>query len=38
MMNDFLLNFYLVAVQTNRIPVDYIPNPYRDEIKRQLGL
>lgn len=38
MMNEFLLNFYLVGVTSGRINVEFIPNPYRDEIKRQLGL
>lgn len=38
MINPFLLNFYLVGVTSDRINVEFIPNPYRDEIKRQLGM
>ena len=34
-MNQFLLNFYIVAVTSGRINVELIPNPYRDEVKRQ---
>lgn len=38
MINPFIFNFYLVGVTSGRILVDLIPNPYRDEIKRQLEL
>lgn len=38
MINEFILNFYLVGVQSGRLNIELIPNPYRDEIKRILDI
>lgn len=38
MINQFVLGYYMMGVTSGRMDVNMIPNPYRDEIKRQLGI
>ncbi len=37
-MNEIFLNMYIVAVETGRLTVDFVPSLYRDEVKRVLDI
>jgi hypothetical protein len=37
-MNEILLNMYVVAVETGRIDIDFVPLLYRDKVKEVLKL
>ncbi|KKB34652.1 hypothetical protein [Bacillus thermotolerans] len=36
MLNEIYLNMYRVAVTSNRLPIEFIPKPYREVLKREL--
>ena len=33
-MNEMFLNMYVLAVETGRLTIDFIPMMYRDEVRR----
>ena len=37
-MNEMFLNMYVIAVETGRLTLDFVPVMYRSEVKRILGL
>lgn len=37
-MNEIFLNMYVIAVETGRLTVEFVPSLYRDEVKRILGI
>ena len=37
-MNDMFLNMYVIAVETGRLTIDFVPAMYRDKVKEILGL
>lgn len=32
--NEILLHFWIQAVQTGRVMLDFVPHPYREEIRK----
>lgn len=37
-MNEFILNMYVLAVQSGRFTIDFVPSLYREEVREILGL
>ena len=37
-MNDFILNMYVVAVQTGRFPIDFVSFMYKKKVAEILGI
>lgn len=37
-MNEMLLNLYVQAVETKRLPIQVIPYMYRSEVAKILGI
>lgn len=37
-MNDFILNMYVVAVQTGRFPIEFVSFMYKKKVAEILGL
>ena len=37
-MNDFILNMYVVAVQTGRFPIDFVSFMYKNKVAEILGI
>jgi hypothetical protein len=37
-MNDFLLNMYVVAVQTKRIDIEFVSFMYKEKVAEILGI
>lgn len=37
-MNDFILNMYVVAVQTGRFTIDFVPFLYKNKVAEILGI
>lgn len=37
-MNDFLLNMYVVAVETGRFTIDFVPFMYKKKVAEILGI
>lgn len=37
-MNDFILNMYVVAVQTGRFTIDFVPFLYQSKVAGMLGI
>ena len=37
-MNEILLNMYVVAVETKRIDINFVPMLYRGKVKEVLGI
>jgi hypothetical protein len=35
MLNEIYLNMYRVAVSSGRLPIEFIPEPYRTAIKEE---
>ena len=37
-MNEMFLNMYIIAVETGRLTIDFIPSLYKMEVARILGI
>lgn len=37
-MNDFILNMYVVAVQTGRFPIEFVSFMYKKKVAEILGI
>ena len=37
-MNEMFLNMYVIAVETGRITIDFVPTLYRKEVAKILGI
>lgn len=37
-MNEIFLNMYIIAVETGRLTIEFVPTLYRDEVKKVLSL
>ena len=37
-MNEMFLNMYVIAVETGRLTIDFIPMMYKREVARILGI
>ena len=37
-MNDFILNMYVVAVQTGRLPIEFVSFMYKKKVAEILGI
>lgn len=37
-MNEFFLNMYVIAVETGRLTVNFVPSLYQDKVKELLGI
>ena len=37
-MNEMFLNMYIIAVETGRLTIDFIPSLYRREVARVLDI
>lgn len=37
-MNEFILNMYVLAVQSGRFTIEFVPPLYREEVREILGL
>jgi hypothetical protein len=37
-MNEFFLNMYVIAVETGRLTIEFVPNLYRSKVKELLGI
>jgi len=37
-MNEMFLNMYVIAVETGRLTIDFVPTLYRNEVARILGI
>ncbi len=37
-MNEIYMNMYRVAVTSGRLPIEFIPEPYRSALKEELGI
>ena len=37
-MNEMFLNMYVIAVETGRLTIDFVPVMYREKVKEILGL
>lgn len=37
-MNEFFLNMYVIAVESGRLTIDFVPSLYRDKVKEMLEI
>ena len=37
-MNEMFLNMYVIAVETGRLTINFIPRMYKSEVARILGI
>ena len=37
-MNEMFLNMYVIAVETGRLTIEFVPIMYREKVKEILGL
>ena len=37
-MNEMFLNMYVIAVETGRLTINFIPTMYKSEVARILGI
>ncbi len=37
-MSDAILNMYIVAVETGRFTIDFVPNKYKQAVADELGV
>ena len=37
-MNEMFLNMYVIAVETGRLTIEFVPTMYRNKVREILGL
>lgn len=37
-MNEMFLSMYILAVETGRLTIDFVPNMYREKVRELIGV